>query len=80
MRVVMMSIGDLIAELQKFPDLSSVFLQTGDGKIVRIDSVHNLWVKYEGSPESCYGPIAETHGDDDEGSFDADDFGALLYG
>lgn len=75
-----MNIGDLIKELQDFPELSSVFLQTSDGQIVRIDSVNPLWVKYEGAPDSCYGPIVETHGDDDEGPFEADDFGALLYG
>lgn len=71
-----MNISDLIAELQKFPELSSVYLQTDDGQVVKIDSVHQLWVKHgEGYP----GPITETRGDDNT-TFEADDFGALLYG
>lgn len=71
-----MNVSDLIAELQKFPEISSVFLQTSDGEVVHIDSVHSLWAKHgEGYP----GPITETR-DDDGTTFEADDFGALLYG
>lgn len=68
-----MNIGDLITELQKFPDLSSVFLQTADGAIVKLDSVHNLWARHEGMR------LVETRGEGPE-PFEADDFGALLYG
>lgn len=70
-----MNIGDLIKELKKFPELSSVFVQSNDGEIRELDSVHQLWAKHaDGYP----GPITETRGDD--GSiFEADDYGALLY-
>lgn len=77
-----MNIGDLIAELEKFPELSRVFVQYNDtGEIHSLDSVHEVWVKTaDGS--KMHGPYIEIEFDDNGRSLngDAEDFGILLYG
>lgn len=65
-----MNVGDLIKELQQFPELSTVFIQR-DGEIHRLDSVHAIWVKSKDG--GIWGPFTEVQSD-------AEDFGALLYG
>lgn len=70
-----MMIGDLITELQKFPELSTVFIQVDEprqGQINRLDSAHEIWVK-SADGSGIHGPFTETE-------TEADDFGVLLYG
>lgn len=73
-----MKVGDLIEELQKFPELSTVFIQrdTGDREIHRLDSIHEIWVRTcDGS--GIHGPYIEVKLKEDG---NAEDYGVLLYG
>lgn len=60
-----MRIGDLIAELKKFPELSSVFLMDERGKIFRLGDTVEVWVKED---DGLLTEVAQ----------DADDYGILL--
>jgi hypothetical protein len=74
-----MNVGDLIAELQKFPELSTVFFQRGD-EIVRLDSTHEIWVK-SADGNALHGPYTEIETDiAGRLTAGADDYGVLLYG
>jgi hypothetical protein len=74
-----MMIGDLIAELQKFPELSTVFILVDEpraGEINRLDSTQAIWVN-SSDGSGIHGPFAEVAADTDE---PAEDYGVLLYG
>lgn len=64
-----MLVSDLIEELRKYPDLSTVFIQSNDGDIRRIDSVHDFWTHDEPGSTKIV-PATD----------DANEFGPLLYG
>lgn len=67
-----MNVGDLIEELRKFPELSTVFIQQDTSGIQHLDSAHAIWVKsVDGS--GLHGPFTEVQEN-------AEDFGVLLYG
>ena len=78
-----MLIGDLIKELQKFPELSTVFIQVdhpNTGQINRLDSTHEIWVTLPVASDGLAGPYTQIP----EGETpDADAvvyYGVLLYG
>jgi hypothetical protein len=70
-----MIVGYLIEELQKFPELSTVFIQVDEPRtrqINRLDSTHEIWVK-SADGSGIHGPFTEVEQD-------AEDYGVLLYG
>jgi hypothetical protein len=73
-----LNVGDLISELQKFPELSTVFILVDEprqGQINHLDSTHEIWVKsVDGT--GIHGPFTELT----ETEQGAEDFGVLLYG
>lgn len=78
-----MNVRDLITELEKFPDLATVFVQRADGAdtVHRLDSTHEIWVKPVEGGSVLSGPYVEVEqGDGGRLAEPADDYGVLLYG
>lgn len=73
-----MLVGDLIKELQKFPELSTVFYQQGD-EIVRLDSTHEIWVTLP-NRDSIAGPYTQIPEGETPAADAVVDYGVLLYG
>jgi len=69
-----MLVRDLIKELQKFPELSKVFVQSSDSDVIRrLDSTHEVFVRGDGIlTEILAGETPEPH--------ETVDYGVLIYG
>lgn len=67
-----MLVDDLIKELQRFPELSSMFIQMDSSGIQRLDSTREIWVK-SSDGSGLHGPFTEVQEN-------AEDYGVLLYG
>ncbi|OMC41898.1 hypothetical protein A5742_31450 [Mycolicibacterium fortuitum] len=63
-----MLVRDLIDELKKFPELSTVFIDASPG-LRRLGDTSEIWVKYTS---------ASAFGDCVEAETDADDYGIVL--
>ncbi|UJE15530.1 hypothetical protein SEA_DUSSY_64 [Mycobacterium phage Dussy] len=63
-----MFVKDLIEELHKFPELSTVFFETDAGDVIRVSDTAAVHVRYK---DGIYGRAAVV-------TDDADDFGILL--
>ena len=72
-----MNVRDLITELEKFPDLATVFIDTDERGICRLDSTQEIWVKEE-RVNTDHTRLVELAGTADAN--DAVDYGVLIIG
>ena len=74
-----MIVRDLIAELQKFPELSTVFVQTSESDVIhQLDSTHEVYVRP--LPGSGFmGPYVELHDNETPKNNEVIDYGVLIY-
>lgn len=75
-----MLVIDLIAELKKFPEMSTVFVDTDERGVCRLDSAQEIWVKQTVVAGIASGSYVEIEQVDGRPTDDATDYGVLLIG
>jgi hypothetical protein len=69
-----MLVRDLIKELQRFPNLSPVFVQSSDSDAIhRLDSTREIYIRVNEI-------LTELHDDETPNNNEVIDYGVLIYG